>query len=70
MSLLDLGDGREDRIDYDGPSTAACLAYLLDGTNLLDVLDSTERGVVRRAIELLETLPSAPKPEVKTEAVN
>jgi hypothetical protein len=50
---------REDRSTYDGPTTAAQLKYLLDATSLLDVLDSTERGVIRRAIELLECLPAA-----------
>jgi hypothetical protein len=47
----------EDRIDFDGPTTAVMLAYLLDQTDLLNHLDSTERGVVRRAIELLGCLP-------------
>lgn len=47
----------EETLDYDGPTTAVMLAFLLDQTNLLDLLDETERGLVRRAIRLLECLP-------------
>ncbi len=64
--LLNLDTGPEDSLDWDGPNVAAALSYLLDSTNLLSHLDSTERGAIRRAIELLECQPAEPARTAKT----
>jgi len=47
----------EDRCDWHGATVALAIRQLLDGTNLLNLLDSTERGILRRAAELCETFP-------------
>jgi hypothetical protein len=67
MPQLDIDDEQDWKMD--GPTTAAAIAFMLDGTQLLNHLDSTERSVLKRAVELLECLPAEPEPTPEARVV-